>query len=184
MEMSDERWKPVAPIYRWLIAAASLIAPRRLRAAWKKEWLAEVEHRWLRYQAWRKLDWRKRLDLLKLSSGAFADASWLQLKQLREGFFQDLRFGGRLLINQPGFTAVSVTTMALGIGALVTVAAGLAASLALVRALAALLNEVNATDPAIFTGGALLLAAAALAASYIPARKAMKLDPLVTLRAE
>jgi putative ABC transport system permease protein len=68
--------------------------------------------------------------------------------------------------------------------ALAGVAAGLAASLALVRALAALMSEVNATDPAIFAGGAMLLAAAALAASYIPARKAMKLDPLVTLRAE
>jgi putative ABC transport system permease protein len=86
-----------------------------------------------------------------------------------------------------GASPNAVRALVIGQGlrlALAGVAAGLATSFALVRALAALMSEVNATDPAVFAGGALLLAAAALAASYIPARKAMKLDPLVTLRAE
>jgi putative ABC transport system permease protein len=67
---------------------------------------------------------------------------------------------------------------------LVGIIAGLAASFALTRALASLLYEVSASDPLIYFVVALLLSAVALAACLIPARRAMRVDPMVALRYE
>jgi putative ABC transport system permease protein len=68
--------------------------------------------------------------------------------------------------------------------ALAGIGIGLVGAFAATRALSAFLFGVGASDPLTFSGVALLLLAVALAASYIPSRRALKVDPVVALRAE
>jgi putative ABC transport system permease protein len=68
--------------------------------------------------------------------------------------------------------------------AMTGITVGLLGALALTRFLSSLLFGVRAKDPIIFGSVALLLMLVALAACYIPARRAMKVDPMVALRYE
>jgi ABC-type antimicrobial peptide transport system permease subunit len=68
--------------------------------------------------------------------------------------------------------------------ALAGVGAGLVAALAVTRVMQALLFEVSPTDPVTLGAVALLLVSIALLASWLPARRAAKVDPMVALRAE
>jgi putative ABC transport system permease protein len=61
---------------------------------------------------------------------------------------------------------------------------GIGASLAITRLMSSLLFGVSAADPLTFVTLAVLLSVAALLASYIPARRAMRVDPMVALRYE
>jgi putative ABC transport system permease protein len=63
-------------------------------------------------------------------------------------------------------------------------AVGLAAAYALARLMASLVWGVTATDPATFLGISVTLVAAATLTIYIPARRAMHIDPIVALRYE
>jgi ABC-type antimicrobial peptide transport system permease subunit len=69
-----------------------------------------------------------------------------------------------------------------------TVAAGLAAgvvlALGVTRLLRSVLYDVSPGDPVAFAGAAVLLAAVALAAHWLPARRAARVDPLSSLRSE
>jgi putative ABC transport system permease protein len=80
-----------------------------------------------------------------------------------------------------------VMSLVLGEGMLVILiglAIGLVGSLALTRFLSSLLFGVTATDPLTFAAVVCLLALIALAACYIPARRAMLVDPMIALRYE
>jgi putative ABC transport system permease protein len=68
--------------------------------------------------------------------------------------------------------------------ALIGVSAGLGGALALTRFLSSMLYDIKPTDPLTLLAVSLLLAAIALLASYIPARRATKVDPMVALRYE
>jgi putative ABC transport system permease protein len=68
--------------------------------------------------------------------------------------------------------------------AVIGIVAGLLMAVAFTRLLTTMLFEVSATDPATFVAVAFILMLVALVASYFPARRAMKVDPLVALRHE
>lgn len=79
----------------------------------------------------------------------------------------------RRMVLQEGFR---IAAIGLGIGVI--------AALALTRFLKSQLYGIGATDPYTFLGAAILLLIVALAACYIPARRAMRVDPMVALRYE
>jgi len=92
--------------------------------------------------------------------------------------------GVRMALGAPAQTVLrSVVGQGLVLTAL-GLAVGLGGAWALSRALASLLYGVSATDPLTFGGTALLLGLVALAATWFPARRASRVDPVEALRAE
>jgi hypothetical protein len=117
------------------------------------------------------------LALLLSTVGLYGVLSYSALRRLREIGIR-LALGaqrsdiGRLILGQ------GIRLLALGL------TIGLAGILVCSRLLRSFLFEVNAIDPPIYLGVALLLAVAAILACLIPARRAAFVDPIVTLRAE
>jgi putative ABC transport system permease protein len=95
---------------------------------------------------------------------------------------RDVRYAWRLLRRQAGFSAVTVSTRArlalAGVAIGVVVAAGLA------RAIRSELFGVTAADPATLAAAAAILVAVALVATFLPARRATRIDPMQAVRAE
>jgi predicted permease len=93
-------------------------------------------------------------------------------------------FGIRLAI---GADPRGLVRLVLGEGAVLAalgVALGIGGAIAATRSLASLLYEVSPTDPTVLLALPLLLACIALAACYVPARRAARSDPLSVLRAD
>jgi putative ABC transport system permease protein len=86
-----------------------------------------------------------------------------------------------------GASQSQILRMVVGRGlvtSLIGAAIGVAAAFELTRGLSGMLYGVTATDPPVFAGVPLLLIAVSVLASYVPARKATRIDPLVALRYE
>ena len=86
-----------------------------------------------------------------------------------------------------GASGRDVLSMVLGEGmriTLVGVAMGVAGALGLTRLVAKIIYGVGATDPLTFVAVAVLLSGVALLACYVPARRAMRVDPIIALRHE
>jgi predicted permease len=82
---------------------------------------------------------------------------------------------------QPGNVTGMVVRQGMGL-ALAGLAIGIAAAFAAARLVSGMLIHVSACDPATFAGAALFLAAVALAATWLPARRATRIDPMIALR--
>src|SRR5205807_2004619 len=117
------------------------------------------------------------LALVMASIGIYGVMNYLVIQRTRE-------FGIRLSI---GATQGDVLRLVLRRAAVLIGAGlclGLAGSVLLVRLIAKLLYGVTPLDPLTFLAVAMLLSAIALSASYIPARRATRVDPMVALRYE
>ena len=109
--------------------------------------------------------------------GIYGVVSWNVTQRTREiGIRQALGADRRSVLR----LVISQTMKVVGLGVLI----GLACSLALATALRAVVFDISAFDPVTFVSVVALLAGTALLASWLPARRAAKVDPLVALRAE
>ena len=107
---------------------------------------------------------------------------------------RELGHAWRAITRNRGSAAVAVLSLALGIGANTTVfglrlavlavGLGLGPAFLLARVLRHLLFGVRTDDPVVFVAVSLFLAAVAVMASWAPARRAARVDPIVALREE
>jgi putative ABC transport system permease protein len=117
------------------------------------------------------------LALVLASVGLYGVLSYLVTRRTQE-------IGIRMAL---GATRADVMRLIVGHGmglAIAGIGIGLAASWAITRSLGSLLVGVSPHDPGTFVAVAVLLAAVALIASYLPGRRATRVDPMITLRAE
>ena len=115
--------------------------------------------------------------LILASVGLYGVISYSVVQRRRE-------FGIRIAL---GAQHLPVVGLVLGRGLLLAGAGifiGLAGAFALTRLLSGFLFGITATDPATFIAVSLVLGAVAILASYLPARRATQVDPLIALRAE
>jgi putative ABC transport system permease protein len=164
-----------------LVAAvkAAIWAVDKDQTIWAVRTMEELVTRWLgprRFNLW-LLGVFAALALVLASVGIYGVISYSVSQRTRE-------LGVRVAL---GATQRDIVKLIVGHGLVLTlcgVALGLAGAFFLTRWLATLLFEVSTTDPLTFAVIPLLLAAVALLASWLPARRATRIDPLTALRQE
>ncbi|HWG88340.1 MAG TPA: FtsX-like permease family protein, partial [Candidatus Acidoferrales bacterium] len=115
--------------------------------------------------------------MLLCAVGIYGVAGYSVGQRIRE-------FGIRLALGaQPSDVTRMVLRQSAG-GLMIGVAVGLAGAFVLARFIVNLLYGVNTGEPLAFLGTALLLVAIGLLASYIPARRAARVDPMIALHYE
>jgi predicted permease len=117
------------------------------------------------------------LATLLAAMGLFGVMAYTVAQRTRE-------IGLRMALGAEGRQIRGMILSQVGRMVLVGSAIGIVAALALGRGAQSLLYEVQGYDPATVAAGAILLAAVALSAGYLPARRAARVDPMVALREE
>ncbi len=119
MSTDEGRHRPlVLAVALRIVAVTSVVVPRVERAEWRREWEAELVHRWGSLRGQRQLSWRTSMDLIRRAFGALPDAAWIRRQFTADAdLVHDIRHTLRLLARTPGVTAIALLVFAIGIGA-------------------------------------------------------------------
>ena len=119
MNADKGRHRPlVLAIALRIVRLTSVVVPRVERAEWRREWEAELVHRWGSLRGQRQLSWRTSMDLIRRAFGALPDAAWIRRQFTADAdLVHDIRHTLRLLARTPGVTAIALLVFAIGIGA-------------------------------------------------------------------
>ena len=95
---------------RRIVAFAAYLVPGYRRATWLRQWTADLEHLCA--------DSATAGGAVRFAVGSVRHALFLRGEEMRmRGLGGDLRHAGRAIVRRPGFTALAVATLAIGIGA-------------------------------------------------------------------